>query len=252
MTLTQVRDRYAKRHRDLPGVLRANYARIAHRIPATPSCPTSAAASWAPGSPTSTRSRRRPCSTRRPSSIPISRALLPGRLRFILSLRAVGEGHLSSVEFRTGVLGPAGELRIDEPGPHIERGRTLADVVRPCGVRGRARGPGHRSTSPPRSSSPGSLRGSATTSWRRRSRTSPVSDSPAPPRPAPPTWRGASPRPATRSSSRRRRPSPNVCCGRRVRRSRTASRTPASCASRTTASTGRPTPRSTVRRSPRS
>ena len=32
-TLSRVRDRYAKRHRDLPGVLRANYERIAHRVP---------------------------------------------------------------------------------------------------------------------------------------------------------------------------------------------------------------------------
>ena len=34
VTLTQVHDRYTKRHRDLPGVLRTNYARIAHRVPA--------------------------------------------------------------------------------------------------------------------------------------------------------------------------------------------------------------------------
>jgi len=35
----------------------------------------------------------------------------------------VGEGHLSCVEFRTGVLGPGNELRIEDPGPHIETGR---------------------------------------------------------------------------------------------------------------------------------
>ena len=32
-TLRRVRDRYLGRHRDLPGVLRANYERIAHRVP---------------------------------------------------------------------------------------------------------------------------------------------------------------------------------------------------------------------------
>ena len=81
---------------------------------------------------------------------------------------------------------------------------------------------------------------------------SPTSGSPAPPPRVPPSWRGASPRAATRSSSRRRPRSPNGCCGRRARRSRAGSRTPASCASRTRASTGRPTRRSTARRSPRS
>jgi predicted GH43/DUF377 family glycosyl hydrolase len=33
-----------------------------------------------------------------------------------MSARAVGEGHLSSVEFRTGVVGPGAAVRIDDPG----------------------------------------------------------------------------------------------------------------------------------------
>jgi predicted GH43/DUF377 family glycosyl hydrolase len=39
-----------------------------------------------------------------------------------MSLRAVGEGHISSVEFRTGVLGPGCALHLDDPGPHVEQG----------------------------------------------------------------------------------------------------------------------------------
>src|SRR6267154_849330 len=41
--------------------------------------------------------------------------LPPGSLRFILSLRATGEGHISSVTFRTGFLDAAGEITINEP-----------------------------------------------------------------------------------------------------------------------------------------
>jgi predicted GH43/DUF377 family glycosyl hydrolase len=41
--------------------------------------------------------------------------LPPGSLRFILSLRATGEGHISSVTFRTGFLHAAGEIAINEP-----------------------------------------------------------------------------------------------------------------------------------------
>lgn len=37
-------------------------------------------------------------------------------LRFILSLRAVGEGHVSSVIFRTGSIGPGGDILVDPPG----------------------------------------------------------------------------------------------------------------------------------------
>ena len=39
----------------------------------------------------------------------------PGAVRFVLSLRATGEGHISSITFRTGVVDAAGEVRIDEP-----------------------------------------------------------------------------------------------------------------------------------------
>ena len=39
-----------------------------------------------------------------------------GAVRFVLALRGVGEGHVSSVTFRTGVWAPGGALTIDDPG----------------------------------------------------------------------------------------------------------------------------------------
>lgn len=44
---------------------------------------------------------------------PDQRAVPPGSLRFILSLRAVGEGHISSITFRTGLLSADGILTLD-------------------------------------------------------------------------------------------------------------------------------------------
>jgi predicted GH43/DUF377 family glycosyl hydrolase len=44
-------------------------------------------------------------------------------LRVILSLRAVGEGHISSIEFRTGIVGPEGQFVLDDPGPMLVAGR---------------------------------------------------------------------------------------------------------------------------------
>jgi predicted GH43/DUF377 family glycosyl hydrolase len=41
--------------------------------------------------------------------------LTPGTLRFILSLRATGEGHISSITFRTGLLDPQGCLTVHAP-----------------------------------------------------------------------------------------------------------------------------------------
>ena len=39
----------------------------------------------------------------------------PGALRFVLSLRATGEGHISSVTFRTGLLDAGGNIAINAP-----------------------------------------------------------------------------------------------------------------------------------------
>ena len=46
---------------------------------------------------------------------PSQDSLDKGEVRFILSLRATGEGHISSVEFRTGVISKTGEIAIDTP-----------------------------------------------------------------------------------------------------------------------------------------
>ncbi len=40
-----------------------------------------------------------------------------GSLRVVMSLRAVGEGHLSSLEFRSGTVAEDGEVALDPPGP---------------------------------------------------------------------------------------------------------------------------------------
>ncbi len=43
---------------------------------------------------------------------PDQTAVPPGGLRFILSLRATGEGHLSSITFRTGMIHPDGRIEV--------------------------------------------------------------------------------------------------------------------------------------------
>jgi predicted GH43/DUF377 family glycosyl hydrolase len=54
---------------------------------------------------------------------PDQSGLGPAEARFIMSLRAVGEGHLSCIEFRTGVVGARSEVRIDDPGRMLIPGR---------------------------------------------------------------------------------------------------------------------------------
>jgi len=50
-----------------------------------------------------------------------------GAVRFVLSLRATGEGHLSSIVFRTGLLHADGELSLDPLPRHIARTRVATD-----------------------------------------------------------------------------------------------------------------------------
>jgi predicted GH43/DUF377 family glycosyl hydrolase len=52
-----------------------------------------------------------------PSIVPalIQEGVPAGGIRFVMSLRAIGEGHLSSIVFRTGVIDAAGDIRLEAP-----------------------------------------------------------------------------------------------------------------------------------------
>src|SRR5207253_2938336 len=47
-----------------------------------------------------------------------------GDLRFVMSIRGIGEGHRSSIGFRTGVVDADGEVTVDLPSPFATRGAT--------------------------------------------------------------------------------------------------------------------------------
>jgi len=60
---------------------------------------------------------------------PDQHGMQPGSLRVVVSLRAVGEGHISSIEFRTGRVDSSGTVDIDDPGRlvHGKRETPLFD-----------------------------------------------------------------------------------------------------------------------------
>jgi predicted GH43/DUF377 family glycosyl hydrolase len=126
--LADVRARYAGRHRDLEAVLVDHYRQIAHRIPAGWS--VSAQRRLLIGAWFTNEYSVEAAALFNPSAVPHpdQSGLGAGELRFVLSLRAVGEGHISSIEFRSGVLGSDGAVRLDPPGPHVESGRILPAV----------------------------------------------------------------------------------------------------------------------------
>jgi hypothetical protein len=51
--------------------------------------------------------------------------LSPGECRIIVSLRATGEGHISSIGFRSGVIDAAGEITMDPAGRYV----TTPEIV---------------------------------------------------------------------------------------------------------------------------
>jgi predicted GH43/DUF377 family glycosyl hydrolase len=55
--------------------------------------------------------------------------LKDGELRFVMSLRATGEGHISSVCFQTGIVDKAGNILLDEPPQYYTRLKKSAGAV---------------------------------------------------------------------------------------------------------------------------
>jgi predicted GH43/DUF377 family glycosyl hydrolase len=49
----------------------------------------------------------------------------PGSLRFAMSLRCIGEGHISSIVFRHGLVDSAGEIKLEPAGPYREPKRRV-------------------------------------------------------------------------------------------------------------------------------
>ena len=63
-----------------------------------------------------------------PSIVPDPAWSGEGPLRFIMSARAIGEGHISSIEFRTGTVTEDGEVSLEDVGPMIATGRRTSVV----------------------------------------------------------------------------------------------------------------------------
>ncbi len=52
-----------------------------------------------------------------------------GHVRFVMSLRACGEGHISSIEFRTGLVDPEQRVTIDAPTRYALTARPIDDAL---------------------------------------------------------------------------------------------------------------------------
>jgi len=117
--LGAVHEAFGPRHHDLEPVLMANFAKVRRYLvdPGALSLPRQMLI----GALFSGEYALESAALFNPSIVPHpSQDGLPaGALRFIMSLRATGEGHISSIEFREGVLSAQGDLSFAPVSPRV-------------------------------------------------------------------------------------------------------------------------------------
>jgi predicted GH43/DUF377 family glycosyl hydrolase len=126
--LAATQAQFANRHRDLTAVVEGNFDIVAHHI----------------DNPSGLSRERRhligafftheysieASALGNPSLVPApdQSGLNTGEQRFVMSLRAIGEGHVSSIEFRSGVIDSQAHITVDEPGRHTTTGARRAAI----------------------------------------------------------------------------------------------------------------------------
>lgn len=122
--LESIRQDFASRHLDLESPLLANYERVLPNI--FTQRPLSLRRKLLIGALFSGEYALEAAALFNPSIVPHpdQEGVPTGGLRFIMSLRATGEGHISSIEFRTGLIQPGGEVRLDP----VSRFVTLPEI----------------------------------------------------------------------------------------------------------------------------
>ena len=123
-TATRTLARFSGGYRDLAGTLERNFQMVAHRLGSE--IRVGRARRQLIGAYFSQEYALEAAALFNPSMVahPDQGGCQPGEVRFIMSLRAVGEGHLSSIEFRTGTVGESG-IRVDTPGRFLDTGNAV-------------------------------------------------------------------------------------------------------------------------------
>jgi predicted GH43/DUF377 family glycosyl hydrolase len=114
--LEEVLTRFAGRHHDILAVFQHHYEVVQHRV--APEIELSPTARTLIGAYFSHEYSVEAAALCNPSMVPHpdQTGLEPGQLRVAISLRQIGEGHISSIGFCTAVLGPRDAIRLEDRG----------------------------------------------------------------------------------------------------------------------------------------
>jgi predicted GH43/DUF377 family glycosyl hydrolase len=122
--LTRTFESYEGRHRDLRRIFASHFEAIAHRIPHGEEI--SERRQLLVGSYFTHEYSIEGAALCNPSMVahPDQDGLADDQTRFVLSARAIGEGHLSCIELRTGVVGPGTRIEVDPTTPVTSLGQV--------------------------------------------------------------------------------------------------------------------------------
>ena len=114
---------FSERHRNLPGILENHYAMVERYIPTDVSLTRSKrvliGAYFTMEYAVSAAALFNPSIVRHPDQSDLQE----GELRFVMSVRAVGEGHISSLAFRSGIIRRDGSIDFDKVTDYVETPR---------------------------------------------------------------------------------------------------------------------------------
>ena len=132
-TLTAARRRFEHRHRDLDSVLERNFAGVAARLGHLELLlePLSADRRHLIGAYFTHEYSIESAALGNPSIVaaPDQSGVGEGEVRFVMSLRAIGEGHVSSIEFRSGIVDANAAVRLDAVSGFATTGEPAPDAL---------------------------------------------------------------------------------------------------------------------------
>ena len=128
-SLDDVVTRFDGRHRDLVGTFRRHARELADRLDAGRQL--SEARMLLLGATFTSEYCVEGAALCNPSMVahPDQAGTAAGSLRFVMSVRGIGEGHRSSIGFRTGVVDTAGRVTIDDPAPFASVGAVMPTLL---------------------------------------------------------------------------------------------------------------------------
>lgn len=127
--LQDVSTRFGGRHRDLEATFRRHADELADRL--RPDTDVSDNRMALLGAAFTSEYAIEGAALCNPSIVihPDQSGMTSGNARFVISVRGIGEGHRSSIGFRTGVVSSHGDLSIEQRGPFTTAGTSAPDLL---------------------------------------------------------------------------------------------------------------------------